>query len=267
MQRAFLPLLLLLGSCTIGGNHAILPPGSGFPNPDAGMGNSDGGMHGDGDQHGDGDGDGDKPPHDGGMQPNKDGSVHPDKDGGHTSDAGGDGDDPADTAPPPITPCGGDAGACVAPANCTAEDNDGHTYFFCTDKLEWRDARAACQAAHTDLLIIEAQAENDYVKGKITADSWIGLNDITTEGTMVWIVPGHASVDGAAPAFTSFDGTFGHDNCTFGINLGEQDCEVIGSDGQWDDQGCAQMGAEACAPGLGMGEDNGGHRMYVCESF
>ena len=81
---------------------------------------------------------------------------------------------------------------------------------------------------------------------------------------MVWVVPGQSAVSGAALAITApWEAITGHDNCTVGINLGEQDCVMLTTGGKWNDHGC---NAGDCAPDLGA-DTYGGHRAYVCESF
>ena len=73
-------------------------------------------------------------------------------------------------------------------------------YKFSTEKKSWSDARAACQAiGEYDLAIVDNAELATYFAQKV--DSWIGLNDLETEGTYTW-------VNGAGLEFGS---TFGED--------------------------------------------------------
>ncbi|CAG0903732.1 unnamed protein product [Cyprideis torosa] len=50
----------------------------------------------------------------------------------------------------------------------------------------WNDARDDCRADGFDLVTIESAAENAFVFGLLSAEAWIGLNDIDSEGAFVW---------------------------------------------------------------------------------
>ncbi|XP_072771712.1 snaclec anticoagulant protein subunit B-like [Nerophis lumbriciformis] len=65
-------------------------------------------------------------------------------------------------------------------------------YIYQNDPKSFQDAETAC-IAHDPaayLVSIATPAENTEVKNLITsADPWIALNDIATDGTFVWTVP------------------------------------------------------------------------------
>ena len=75
-------------------------------------------------------------------------------------------------------------------AGCAAASTfNGNCYWLNTTDLTWQAARTACQAhgAGYDLVSIDDAAENAFVTSILAGDvAWIGLNDITTEGTFVW---------------------------------------------------------------------------------
>ncbi len=64
-------------------------------------------------------------------------------------------------------------------AGCTAYDFNLHRYWLCTHKRPWDDARAKCQLAGGDLVVIDNQLENDTLYSQIapTAEPYlIGLH-------------------------------------------------------------------------------------------
>jgi hypothetical protein len=117
-------------------------------------------------------------------------------------------------------------------------------------QVTWVEARASCQQAGTDLIVIEDSSENDFAKSNIGGDSWIGVNDQGMEGTYQWIVPGRDAVSGQALGYASW--AFAQpDDCTV---FGEQNCTILQTDGNWNDVSCT----DGCI---------GGPRRYVCESY
>lgn len=65
--------------------------------------------------------------------------------------------------------------------------NGGECYLFGTTNKTWTQSRTACQAIATgyDLATVSDSTENAYIKGQLTADSWIGYSD-ATPGTWAW---------------------------------------------------------------------------------
>lgn len=113
---------------------------------------------------------------------------------------------------------------------------DGHVYQFCSDAVNWAAARSACQAIGYDLVTIESEGEHDFLKGGASPDGsswWIGLNDITTEGTYVWASTGSAAT------------------YTDPLNAGtaSQDCLVLRDDitsRRWSDRACTDANFYTC---------------------
>ena len=69
----------------------------------------------------------------------------------------------------------------------------GWSYFggicYSTSKTckTWTEAQKACNSYHANLVRIRNQEENVYVQHRLNgAKGWIGLNDLTTEGTFEW---------------------------------------------------------------------------------
>ena len=69
---------------------------------------------------------------------------------------------------------------------CRPATFEGREYLFCPRDKTWRDARRHCQDAGMDLVTIDSQAENDFVRSKIHEDSFIGASDAASEGHWTW---------------------------------------------------------------------------------
>lgn len=63
-----------------------------------------------------------------------------------------------------------------------------NTYLQYKENISWPDAQAQCQRAGGNLVTISSDAENAAVHALIgdNFDTWIGVNDRTTEGTYQW---------------------------------------------------------------------------------
>lgn len=125
---------------------------------------------------------------------------------------------------------------------CVSATRGGHEYLFCESDSNWDQARTTCQIIGYDLVVINDQAENDFVvagiKTRTRAEWHIGLSDRATERTFVW-------VDGSKPGYTRW-AMFQPDDFWF-----NEDCVVIRRDGTWNDVACV----------------GGPHEAFVCESL
>jgi hypothetical protein len=114
--------------------------------------------------------------------------------------------------------------------DCTLYARAGRSYAFCTLLRVWTDARVECMKRGGDLVIIDDAAENADLaaQGAVTlgtAGTWsIGLNDLTVEGTFVWLDTGMGGFTGWGP---------GEPN-----DLEGEDCAVLIDNGLWNDQDC-----------------------------
>ena len=114
---------------------------------------------------------------------------------------------------------------------CAVQNNGGHAYMFCTTSQSWSNARSTCNSYGYDLLTIDDATENAWADS--TADSystskwWVGLNDISSEGSFVW-------EDGTAVSYTNWGG--GEPN----NSGGNEDCTQLNrySNQTWNDEPC-----------------------------
>src|SRR5439155_14557845 len=71
--------------------------------------------------------------------------------------------------------CSG-CGSCPSapPLGCQALDDSGRLYYRCDSALGFQNARARCQAVGLDLTDISDSAENGWLRGQLSKESWIG---------------------------------------------------------------------------------------------
>ena len=65
----------------------------------------------------------------------------------------------------------------------------GDCYFFSSDSQTWSVARTTCQNINFgyDLVSIQSSSVNTFLISNLGGnDYWIGLNDMSSEGTYVW---------------------------------------------------------------------------------
>jgi cysteine-rich repeat protein len=90
-------------------------------------------------------------------------------------------------------------------AGCTPYDWNLHRYWFCSQKRTWDGARAKCQYAGSDLVVISDVNENTEMLGQISATAeshHIGLR--SRQPYTSWGSPAGIWVDGSSPASYNF---------------------------------------------------------------
>ncbi|WP_422104225.1 HYR domain-containing protein [Winogradskyella sp.] len=97
------------------------------------------------------------------------------------------------------------------------------TYFISDDTVTARSAFTSAELDGYELATINSQAENDYLQGRISSPVFIGINDISTEGTYEW-------QSGQPVSYTNWNS--GEPN-NFG---GGEDYGEMRSDGLWNDR-------------------------------
>lgn len=75
----------------------------------------------------------------------------------------------------------------VPDSSCSLKDQSGHAYWFCESPRTFSQARNRCQAVDADLVVIDDEQENDFVRSHIRTDSFIGLSDADQEGIWRWV--------------------------------------------------------------------------------
>ncbi|CAG0882786.1 unnamed protein product [Cyprideis torosa] len=90
--------------------------------------------------------------------------------------------------------------------------------------IKWDQARDFCLSDGMHLVSIHSAAENTFVHN-LAGVSWIGLNDVATEGEFVWS-------DGSPTNYANWKAS--EPNNYDGI----EDCGVIDADGKWNDFPC-----------------------------
>ncbi|KAI2653108.1 Asialoglycoprotein receptor 2 [Labeo rohita] len=63
----------------------------------------------------------------------------------------------------------------------------GKCYYFSTVKMNWTQSHDYCVTVGGHLVIINSKAEQDFVTSNVKVTSWIGLNDLDSEGHWVWV--------------------------------------------------------------------------------
>jgi hypothetical protein len=130
-----------------------------------------------------------------------------------------------------------DAGITIDARPCTGGDQsttapDGSCFLLFTTPRTYADAKATCQAEAARLALLVTAALDTVAEDFVgTLDTWIGLDDLVSEGTFVWN-------DGAPLQFANWHA--GEPNNGGGAY--EEDCVVIAGarvGKGWDDRPCA----------------------------
>ncbi|KAJ8368971.1 hypothetical protein SKAU_G00089990 [Synaphobranchus kaupii] len=60
-------------------------------------------------------------------------------------------------------------------------------YYFSTERKSWIDSHSDCLKRGADLVIIESEEEQVFISNHTRDYNWIGLSDMETEGTWLWV--------------------------------------------------------------------------------
>lgn len=142
-----------------------------------------------------------------------------------------------------------DGGTCAMPctpvAGCTCGSREGINYLFCALSRQWSAAATDCTVRGMRLVRIDSAQENDWVRSNATAASvgaaWIGANDQEVEGSFAWPDGDVFWRNGSTlPGFYA-NWAANEPNDFFG-----QDCGVMLTNGQWDDESCSSSRHYVC---------------------
>ena len=104
------------------------------------------------------------------------------------------------------------------------ETKTSATFTFFPGPASYKDARAQCQSLGGDLASIHSEAENSEAYAVARQDTWIGMNDIATEGNHVWSDGSTVDYAGWAQTDPAFQGkTFSRNNDCVGFVQGMGD--------------------------------------------
>ena len=109
----------------------------------------------------------------------------------------------------------------------------GHCYRLFTSNLNWSNAKTACTDRGGYLTSITDSSENTVIDNNVSADTWIGLNDIASESNWIWESSESYSYDNFAGGEPS-------------NSWGNEDCVVIRTSGQWNDANCSDSKDYMC---------------------
>merc|ERR1712150_113115 len=107
-------------------------------------------------------------------------------------------------------------------------DDNGNCYKCVYTKLNWIKAAKACKALGSAVLAtVPNKVANNFIKGKLSGNSWIGGNDLTKEGPWKWI-------NGDSWGFNFWKNS--ND-----IKNKDEDCAYMcSSSGKWQDEACSK---------------------------
>ena len=121
---------------------------------------------------------------------------------------------------------------------CAYAQFGGHDYWVCTGTQNWQGAQSVCASVGMHLVRIDTAPENDFVRGRIAADTWIGASDSQTEGAWRWINDGAQFWSGKRPG-TVVNGLYNKWASVDPNDLGGEDCAIVKANGDWSDIACS----------------------------
>ena len=132
--------------------------------------------------------------------------------------------------------------ASVCPCNVEYDGDYEHPYLFCESALNWADAETTCEDYGYTLLVVDDATEDAWADGVADTYStdkwWFGYDDITLEGSWVW-------VDGSSSTYTNWGSSEPNDSG------GNEDCAQLNryTDGTWNDEPCSSTFYFVCEAG------------------
>ncbi|MBU1243990.1 VCBS repeat-containing protein [Myxococcota bacterium] len=137
------------------------------------------------------------------------------------------------------------AASCAARTGCALHLGTDSAYLFCETPRTFGEARSFCETLQGRLVIIGSEAENAFLVAHMVGSAFIGMSDLETEGTFLWI-------DGTTPTWTPW--AEGEPNDSGGI----EDCGGLYADsGLWNDFDCDTPRAFWCESGFVSAFDRG----------
>ncbi|XP_027880148.1 CD209 antigen-like protein E [Xiphophorus couchianus] len=107
-------------------------------------------------------------------------------------------------------------------------------YFLSTSSGSWNKAREDCRNRGGDLVVINDDDEQNFLSTIINKETWIGLNDIETEGSWKWV-----DDTPLTQLLTKHWSKKQPDNGGGDPYWGEEDCAHINTEKLWNDRNCS----------------------------
>jgi len=102
-----------------------------------------------------------------------------------------------------------------------------------TTELNWAKANKACKEDGAILATIEDATANNFIKAKLTANSWTGATDAVKEGKWKW-------TNGDTFSFNKWKDSSD-------IKNKDEDCAyIMSSNGKWQDEKCSKKMDYVC---------------------
>lgn len=143
-----------------------------------------------------------------------------------------------------------DGGICRLDAACASFSIDTHRYWLCELRQTYEAAKMFCAADGAHLAIIDNEPESTAIGARIAlvtgvntlaSQHFIGIDDLTTQGTYVWI-------DGSPLTYQNWRP--GEPNNKQSMVCEHEDCGTIFSAGQWNDACCVSKLPFVCEADL-----------------
>ena len=79
---------------------------------------------------------------------------------------------------------------CASATGCSMQTYNGHDYMFCNSSSTWSQARDFCLKYGGDMVAVDDSFEKDFLETYVISgnlqNTWIGYNDLDTEGVFTW---------------------------------------------------------------------------------
>ncbi|MBN3277651.1 CL17A protein, partial [Polyodon spathula] len=70
---------------------------------------------------------------------------------------------------------------------CDWKEFSGKCYYFSKSEEAWQKAKEFCYSQDAVLVVIKTEQELNFIGGQVSRGHYVGLSDLQTEGTWVWL--------------------------------------------------------------------------------
>ncbi len=121
--------------------------------------------------------------------------------------------------------------------NCYYYETGQRGYWFCRDNRTFAEAFSRCSERGLSLVRIDDQEENDFVRGKIVINTYIGAHDRDIEGNWQWGDNGDQFWSGRSNGYAVND-LYNNWSSYEPNDSGGEDCVEMYPSGRWNDIPC-----------------------------